>query len=267
MRLTALTPFGTEATDFLVSDADDATIAALRDALSEEGVLVLREQSIDDDAFLAFLQRFGPTLFTSGEVPLAHRPELNFVTNEGRTTPPRSVFHTDTSYVAEPPALTALRAVLIPEKGGETVFSNQFDAFERLDDALKVRLAKAEVLHEVTGVEPRDGETRYWHPLFRRHPISGRTALYLSTPERCTAIRGVEGMSEEDGRGEVGRALIAELFAHSTQGDGLLRHRWRPGDVVMWDDRSTLHKADHSAVSGTRRLHRGMVRGERPLAA
>ena len=267
MKLTKLTPFGVEATELLVSDADEATIETLRSALSEEGVLVLREQAIDDDAFLAFLQRFGPIAFTSGEVPLAHRPELNFVTNEGRTTPPRSVFHTDTSYVAEPPALTALRAVLIPERGGETVFSNQFDAFDRLDDALRARLAGAEVLHEVTGVEPKDGETRSWHPLFRRHPVSGRTALFLSTPERCTAIRNVEGMSDADGRGEAGRAWIQQLFAHSTREDALLRHSWQPGDVVMWDDRSTLHKADHSAVSGTRRLHRGMVRGERPLAA
>ena len=258
--LTRLAPFGMEATGIDAGSASEAAVEAMREALANEGVLVLRDQAMDDDAFLAFLQRFGPMTFTAGEAPLPNRPELNFVTNEGRTTPPRSVFHTDTSYVSEPPAYTALRAVLIPERGGETVFSNQFHAYETLDAALRERLAGRRVLHEVTGVTPGEGaETRSWHPLFRRHPVSGRTALFLSTPERCTAI---EGMQEAEGR-----AVIAELFAHSTREDVLYRHAWRPGDVVVWDDRCTLHKADHSGVSGARRLHRGMVAGERPLAA
>ena len=259
MEARALAPFGTEIVNLNAALASEAEIEACRTALAVGGVLVLRDQSLDDDDFLGFLRRFGPTTFTVGETPVAHRPELNVVTNAGRTTPPRSSFHTDTSYVSEPPAFTALRAVAIPERGGATEFANQYDAFERLDAATRERLAGRRVLHRVSGL-PDDvgGETETWQPLFRRHPVSGRTALFLSTPARCVAI---EGMEEDEAR-----QTVARLFEHSISGP-LYRHAWVPGDVVMWDNRCTLHRADHSNVEGERTLHRGMVAGERPLAA
>ena len=264
MRIERFDPFGAEIAGASAHEIDAGGIARIRDALAAEGVVVLRDQDIDDDAFVRFLEGFGPLTFTRGETPLPGRPELNFVTNEGRTTPPRSVFHTDTSYVSEPPAYTALRAVTLPEAGGETVFANQFLAHDTLPANSRDALAHAEVLHEVTGVDPGEGqEVRTWHPLLRRHPVSGRTALFLSTPERCTAVR-VRGREMD---GAEARALIRSLFEHSTAPERLYRHRWRAGDILMWDDRCTLHKADHTAVSGIRRLHRGMVAGERPIAA
>ena len=259
-RSEALEPFGRVFTGLDAGALGDDARDAIERALAEEGVAVLRGQGVDDDGFLRFLRGFGEMTFTVGETPLAHRPELNFVTNANRTTPPRSVFHTDTSYVSRPPAYTALRAVEIPRRGGATVFSNQFDAFERLDGATRERLRGLRVLHRVSGLPgDADGERETWHPLLRRHPVSGRTALFLSTPERCVAV---EGMDEAEGR-----ALIERLYAHSTVPDRLYRHAWRPGDIVMWDDRCTLHKADHSDVEGLRTLHRGMVAGEVPLAA
>jgi taurine dioxygenase len=219
---------------------------------------VIAGAGMSDDAFVAFLEALGPLTFTEGETPLPGQPKLNFVSNVNRRTPPRSVFHTDTSYVSTPPAYTALKAERIPEQGGETVFTNQFDAFERLPGALKARLRGARVLHRVTGVET-GGETETWHPLLRRHPVSGRTALFLSTPERCVDLELADGTREP--------GLVAELYAHSTDPAHEWRHRWGPGDVVIWDNRCTLHKADHSAVRGDRVLHRGMVAGERPIAA
>ena len=257
MHYRELSPFGVEVVQLDLGGED--ALAPLEDALGTHGVVVLRGQEIDDDAFVAFLSRFGAMAFTKGETPLAHQPALNFVTNEGRTTPPRSVFHTDTSYVASPPAYTALRGVLIPEAGGETVFANQFIAYETLTPTLKRRLAGRRMLHEVTGVSLEDGDERAtWHPIFRKHPVTGRTALFLSTPERCTKI---EGLSDEEAR-----ETIRFLFEHSIA-QPLYRHRWKAGDVVMWDNRCTLHKADHSGVTGARRMHRGMVQGEVPLAA
>ena len=230
----------------------------VRQALGRSGVVVIEGAQVSDDAFVAFLEDLGPLAFTEGETPLAHQPKLNFVTNVGRRTPPRSVFHTDTSYVAKPPAFTALKAETVPEGGGETVFTNQFDAHARLDPDLRARLRGARILHRVTGVET-EGEMETWHPLFRRHPISGRTALFLSTPERCVALELADGGRADD--------LIPELYAHSTDPTHEWRHRWRAGDIVIWDNRCTMHKADHSAVVGDRVLHRGMVAGEAPLAA
>ncbi|UWQ22556.1 TauD/TfdA family dioxygenase [Jannaschia sp. W003] len=232
--------------------------AEVREALGRAGVAVIEGAAISDAAFADFLEGLGPLAFTDGETPLEGEPRLNFVTNVGRTTPPRSVFHTDTSYVAAPPAFTALKAHRIPEAGGETVFTNQFDAFRRLPEDLKVRLRGARVLHRVTGVET-GGERETWHPLLRRHPVSGETALWLSTPERCVALELADGTRADH--------LVAELYEHSTDPAYQWRHRWRAGDIVIWDNRCTLHKADHTAVRGDRVLHRGMVAGEVPLAA
>ena len=245
----------------VIEDVDLASLGEdragwLRETVATHGVVAFRNQTLDDEGFARVMRLLGPLVFTPGETPVDGMPDLNVVSNVGRTTPPRSVWHTDSSYFSEPPAFTALRAVTVPESGGATLFSDQYRAADRLDADLRARLVGRNVRHRVSGLEDQDGESR--HPLLRRHPVTGRTALFLSTPERCDAIDGYE-----DGEAQ---ALIADLYAMSTA-DEVFRHVWQPGDVVMWDDRSTLHKADHSAVVGDRVMHRAMVAGEKPVAA
>ncbi|MXG89283.1 TauD/TfdA family dioxygenase [Nocardioides flavescens] len=254
MQERVLEPVGVEVTgvDLGTLGADDVT--HLRGLLAEHGVVVLPGQFVDDDTFLAFLRGFGPMTFTEGETPLEGHPDLNVISNVGRERPPRSQFHVDTSYVAEPPAYTALRAVRIPAQGGQTVFTNQYAAYESLPAELKERLEGRTVRHVATGVEvDDDAETSAEHPVFRPHPLTGRTALYLSTPQRCAAVSGMDD--------DEARATIEELLAHSTRDDNCLRHTWAPGDVVMWDNGCVLHKADHEGVVGDRVMHRGMVAG------
>jgi taurine dioxygenase len=227
-------------------------VAELKERLARDGVLTLRDAGMDDEAFVAFLQGFGPLTFTKGETPVPGHPDLNVVSNVGRTTPPKSSFHVDTSYVKSPPAYTALRAVTVPEEGGETLFTDQYRAYETLPGDLRGRLEGRTITHVVTGLElDADDETSAEHPVFLEHPVSGRTALYLTTPPRCAAISGMDQDEAE--------ATIATLFAHSTRDDNVRRHQWRAGDVVMWDNRCVLHRADHAGVSGDRVMHRGMV--------
>lgn len=251
MNVTTLEPFGVRVTGVALPPAP-AVVPELRRLLAEHGVLVLPGQELDDDGFLAFLRAFGPLAFTAGETQVPGYPDLNVISNVGRETPPRSNFHVDTSYVRRPPAYTALRAVQVPARGGETVFSDQYRAFETLPDDVRADLAGRTITHVVTGVEVgEDDETAAEHPVFRPHPLSGRTALYLTTAARCAAISGVE----PDRAAETVRFLLA----HSTREDNLLRHAWAPGDLVMWDNGCVMHKADHSGVSGDRVMHRGMV--------
>ena len=125
------------------------------------GVLVIRGQpnrNVDDRAFIRFLRSLGELMFTVGETPVPGFGDLNVVTNVGRTTPPRSVFHTDTSYVRRPPAYTALRAVSVPTRGGATLFSNQYVAYETLPAQLRAELAGRTVRHVATGVTLDDSE-------------------------------------------------------------------------------------------------------------
>jgi taurine dioxygenase len=252
MQPTHLEPIGATVTDVSVGELDADTVDRLTRLLAERGVLILPDQPVDDDHFLAFLRSFGPLTFTKGETPVDGYPDLNVVSNVGRTTPPRSNFHVDTTYVREPPAYTALRAVRVPQRGGETLFTDQYAVYEALPATLREELADSVVTHVVTGVELDPGdEHEAQHPLFCRHPISGRTALYLTTPARCVAV---SGLTDADGR-----ELIATLYEFATREEHVLRHGWAPGDVVIWDNRCVMHRADHLGVNGDRILHRGLV--------
>jgi taurine dioxygenase len=252
MNYTVLEPIGARIADLPVGELEPEEVAQLRDVLAHHGVVVLPGQSVDDDTFTTFLRSFGELAFTQGETPVADHPELNVVSNVGRTTPPRSSFHVDTSYVHRPPAYSALRAVQIPERGGETWFTNQYRACETLPEAVRDSLQGRTITHVVTGVQLQEGdEVSAEHPVFRRHPLSGRTSLYLTTPSRCAAV---SGMSDDEAR-----ETIAFLFEHSTRADNVLRHAWAPGDIVIWDNGCVLHRADHDGVIGDRVMHRGMV--------
>lgn len=228
----------------------------LPDQLAAHGVMVFSRQAIDDAAFVAFLSRLGPMIFTPGETPLAGQPMLNAVSNVGRATPPRSVFHTDSSYLAQPPAYTALRAVVVPDVGGATLFSDQFAAADAMPPQCRAALAGRTVRHRVTGLVGQDEECR--QPLLRRNPVSGRTALFLTTPARCDDLDGLSVPASQ--------RLIDLLYRRSIRPRGLFTHYWRAGDVVIWDDRCTMHRADHVGTIGDRILHRGMVGGEKPIA-
>ncbi|MBA3906821.1 MAG: TauD/TfdA family dioxygenase [Pseudonocardiales bacterium] len=252
MSTTTLQPIGVEITDLALRDVDAAAVIRLRDLLADHGVAMIRDQDLDDAAFVELLESFGELMFTEGETPVPGFPDLNVVSNIGRATPPRSVFHVDTSYVRRPPAYTALRAVEIPERGGQTLFTNQYRAYDTLPGEVRATLDGRTITHRASGVAPGgDQETEAEHPVFRRHPVSGRTSLYVSTPQRCV---GVSGMDDAQAT-----AMIEFLYAHSTTDATTYRHTWSPGDVVMWDNGCVLHRADHGGVTGDRTMHRGMV--------
>lgn len=263
MNDVALDPIGVEVTGRSLEELTPEMVTQLKDLLAQHGVLIMPDQHIDDDAFGAFLKQFGELAFTKGEKSAPGFPDLNVVSNVGRTTPPRSTFHVDTSYVLHPPAYTSLRAVEIPAQGGETLFTNQYRAFETLPDEVRTKLEGRKIRHVVTGLDlDDDDETEAEHPVFRQHPISGRTALYMSTPKRCAGISGMEAEEAEE--------MIEFLFEHSTKEENTYRHTWFPGDLVMWDNACVLHRADHSDVVGDRVMHRGMVAAsgyETPRAA
>lgn len=257
MRVAALQPFGAEVTGLDLADAASLRFEALAHLVASSRVVVFRRQNIDDAALVRFLSGFGALMFTAGEAPVAHAPDLNVVSNVGRLTPPRSVFHTDTSYVAQPPALTALRPVALPAAGGMTLFSDQVRAAATLPQRFRDALAGRSVNHQTTGPDGYLHGAR--HPLLRRHPLTGEVALYLSTPQRCVDVQGLEPQASQ--------RVVAALYRHSIRAARLYRHAWQAGDVLMWDNRVTMHRADHDHVLGDRVLHRGMVLGEAPLAA
>ena len=254
-----LAPFGTEISGLDLAAVTPPLFAELALLIARSRVVVFRGQTLDDAAFVTFLRGLGPLTFTEGEKPVPNAPDLNIVSNVGRVTPPRSVFHTDTSYVTHPPAFTALRPVVLPATGGNTLFTDQVNAAARLPVAAWRFLTGQTVLHQTSGLAGQCEATR--QPLLRRVVATGETALYLSTPERCTQLSGVDELTSQ--------RIIAALYRHSTKASRLYRHEWQSDDILIWHNCVTMHKADHGhgGLTQDRVLHRGMVRGEACIKA
>ncbi len=249
MTREAARTLGIEVDDMVVGALQESDVDRLTGLLAEHGVVAIPNQDVDDVAFLDFLRSLGELMFTEGEIPVDGYPDLNVISNVGRTTPPRSTFHVDTTYVPNPPVYTALRAVEVPEHGGQTVFSDQYAAYSTLPAGDRAVVDTLTVTHTVTGLDGVEGSAV--HPLVLVHPVSGRRSLYLSAPARCVEVSGMTALDAAE--------FVRYLVDHSTREDNLHRHAWAPGDVVIWDNRCVMHKADHTGVVGNRVMHRGMV--------
>jgi alpha-ketoglutarate-dependent taurine dioxygenase len=244
-------------------------------AFSAHSVLVIRDQRLDAPQFLAAMQNFGEifpqhnTRFAVRECPLVHYISNQDKLEDGSVYIPGEGYHTDHSNDSVPPKATALHAVKLPTAGGDTQFVNMHEAYEALSAAMRRRIDGRMARHvyqsryserklpQLAG-ERREtiGTATVVHPLVRTHPESGRKALYIN-PIRIEEIVGIE-TSEA-------LALLDELLAHSTQPRFEYRHKWRPGDTVIWDNRCLLHKANGDyPVSQVRYLYRLMLKGERP---
>jgi taurine dioxygenase len=279
LDLIVLSPVaGAEIRGLDLSQPIDAAVRdAIHDAFLKYHVLVFRDQSLSDAAQYAFSENFGPLeehvfrLEDGSKSPLVH-----LVTNldpDGKpTATPHThgnyFWHTDKSYHAVPSLATLLHAVTLPPEGGDTQFANIQRAWEALPEARKREIADLRVVHSweasrrntgnkpATEIEKRE-RPPVTHPLVRTHPDTGAKVLYIG----CHTSH-VEGMDYE-----AGRALLAELLAHAEQPQFVYTHQWRPGDLVMWDNRCLLHRGvrNYDMATQARVLHRTVVRGTRPF--
>ena len=254
---------------------DAAEAAALRRALLDNLVLCIRGQSLAPARYLEAMRAFGRPM---PQVRIAARhpeiPEITILSSadrdemgDGKRLVVGAHWHSDDSYQRVPCSLTMLYGLDVPATGGDTQFANMVAAYEALPAETKARIAALEVVHKYDS--PRKG-TRVAtlrpeeaaelpdavHPLVRTHPETGRKALYMN-PNRMDGIVGLA-------RAESDRLLDA-LIAHAIEPRFQYRHRWRQGDIVVWDNRCTMHKANADYPEGARRLmHRIIVEGTVP---
>jgi taurine dioxygenase len=254
---------------------DDVVKDRLNRVFIERSVLVFRDQRLTPLQLVTAVQLFGEIFpqhnsrFAVPGCPLVHYISNQDFYPDGRRYIPGEGFHTDHSNAACPPKATVLHAVSLPERGGDTQFANMHAAYDELPAAMQRRLDGLKAIHvyqsrhsarKLMELSP-EGRNRVpeavVHPIVRTHPESGRKAIYIN-PIR---IDGIIGMSEPDAL-----ALLADLFEHATQTKYQYRHRWRPGDLVMWDNRSLLHKANGDYdMSQLRYLYRIMLQGDVPV--
>ena len=248
---------------------DEATRDAVHQAFLRYQLLVFRGQKLSKPEQISFTEQFGAlerhTKFNRGmdDFPLLH--VVSNLDDEGKPsgTVKSTLWHSDKSFRAEPSMATILHAVTMPPKGGDTMFANMYAAYEALPESEKAFLEGKKVVHSwelsrenigrvLSEDEKRDAPPNS-HPLARVHPETGRTSLFLGMH-----ASHIEGMSFEDGR-----AKILELEAHATKPEFTFRHSWRMGDMLMWDNRCLLHRADPNFDAATypRVLHRTCLRG------
>lgn len=243
--------------------------AKLNQLLANHSVVVFRDQKLSPPEYMKAAQNWGEIMpqmlerFTLPEYPL-----VGFVSSEDTDKPggKRMVrgeqYHTDHSNFPAPPKATLLHAVTIPSVGGDTQFVNVHASYEDLPPETKSRIDPLKVLHvylssrsprrkAVLSQEEKDRIPETWQPLVSRHPESGRKGLYLNTAH----MERIEGMPDEEAF-----KLIGELMAHATQPRYEYRHKWRRGDMVIWDNRSVLHQANGD-YDEKRYLLRLMVKG------
>lgn len=258
---------------------DDRAFAELHQAWLDHSVLLIRGQTLSDAALIGFSRRFGDLdlapIQETGRRFVEGLPELYIVSNVVKDGAPigslgngEAVWHTDMSYIEVPPQASALYALEVPPTGGDTSFVNMYAVYDALPADLKARIATLHVKHDGTynsggflrqGVTPTDDPRTSpgtLHPLVYRHPETGRPALYLGR-RRNAYIAGL-ALDESE-------ALLDLLWDH-VDGDRFgWTNVWQAGDLVLWDNRCTMHRRDSFDPASRRVMHRTQIKGtERP---
>lgn len=262
----------------LTREPDAALADRLRALLWEHQVLVFPGQFLDIPAQKRLTEVFGSLQVVPYVTPSAEDPAVIAVLKEAderRISVFGGDWHSDFSFLEQPPAGSLLSAVEVPPFGGDTLWSSQVAAWETLPEELRAQVRGRRAIHSgapygrkaaappggglsrsigITRGDPEaDRETL--HPLVRRHPESGSEALFVNP----IYTRGIEGLAAAEAA-----ALLDRLYRHATRPDFTCRHRWRAGDLVIWDNRTTLHYAINDYDGHRRLLHRTTFAGERP---
>lgn len=271
--------------------APEEVARAMRGAWTEHLVLLFRDQELTEEQHLDATRVFGEPMVGAAKAYYdkagkeqswaARHPEITVVHNLDENGSPvqendslgsgEVVWHSDNSYVEEPPAGSLLYGRVLPPSGGNTCFSNQYLAYETLPDEVKEKIEGRAAVHDSSrnsagtlrpGVrmptKPSEVPGPH-HPLARTHPASGRRALYLGR-RRAWPSQYIAGMEEAESE-----ELLDFLWEHACRPELVWAHEWRPGDMLLWDNRCAMHYREPHAGTHPRVMHRTQIKGDQPV--
>jgi len=248
----------------------DAVFAQIQDIWHANLVIVLRDQHLSEDDQVHFAKRFGPLSLSHTRRFNTDNPSVMLISNIRENGEPIGAlpdgemhFHTDQCHQEKPAKGSMLYSIEIPSKGGNTLFANCYSAYETLPAEIKRRIAGRKAINAYDydaasskrGSKLREGVPYYAHPIVRTHPVTKRKALYVN---RLMTLF-IEGMEEAESD-----ALLNLLFDHQEQPQFVYEHVWRVSDLVLWDNRCTLHARTDFDKGERRHLRRVVIAGEKP---
>ena len=249
----------------------DELFASVLDAWHQNLVILLRDQHLSEDEQVRFAERFGPISMSTRGHYQAKNPAIMLISNIredgkqiGALPDGEMQFHTDQCHQECPAKATMLYSLEVPSVGGNTLFANAYAAYETLPAAIKQTIEGRKALNAYDydaastkrGTKVREGVPAYWHPIVRTHPVTRRKALFVN---RLMTV-AVEGLSDEEGG-----KILNTLFDHQEQQTFVYEHVWRPNDVLVWDNRCTLHARTDFSDKERRLMRRVAIKGERPM--
>ena len=236
-------------TDFNLDNLSDEDFNQVANALWKYQVLAFKNQALSIESHKRIGTQFGPLHTHPAASGVEDHPEILKLLNQGKSKNITQVWHSDVSCEKKPPSISILRAIQLPEAGGDTQWANQYEAYERLTPAMQTMLNPLKAVHSAFKRESL-------HPVVRTHPETSRKSLYVNGG----FTRRFEGMTDQESR-----PLIDFLVSHGSSPDLTMRYSWDLGDVVMWDNRCVMHYAIHDYENETREMHRVTVEGEVPV--
>lgn len=263
----------------LMKPLDVAAFKAIETAWHQHLVLRFRGQLLDDPGLLAFARRFGELdqapVHAVGDTDVDPYPEITVMSNIKVNGKPignlghyEAEWHTDMSYNEQTPIGSLLYSLEVPAEGGDTGFSNMYAAFETLPPELKRAIIGKSCKHDSSRTsvgdlrkgfkdvtDPREAPGTV-HPIVRTHPATRRNALFLGR-RRNAYVVGLRLAESE--------VLLNRLWAHASKPDFAWYQRWKVGDLVMWDNRCTMHRRDAFDPNARRLMHRTQIKGDRPF--
>jgi taurine dioxygenase len=268
--------FGAEIRGVDLRTIDPGDFSSIHRAWLDHSVVLFREQNLTDDDLIAFSNKFGgldwAPIQESGRRFVEGHPEIYVVSNVMENGTPigslgagEATWHTDMSYFPDPPKASILYALEVPPSGGNTYFCNMYRAFESLPEELKRQITGLQLKHDGTynsGGYVRQGITAAddpmaspgaYHPLVCTHPETKRRLLYLGR-RRNAYIRGLSLPDSE--------LLLDRLWSYAAREEFVWHNEWRVGDLVLWDNRCTIHRRDSFDTNSRRVMHRTQIKAE-----
>ncbi len=255
----------------LREELDDGVFEQILDTWHKYLVLLFRDQNLTEEDQIRFAERFGPLARIHTRQFVKTHPAVMLISNIREGGKPIGAlpdgemqFHSDQCHQERPATGSLLYAVEVPSKGGDTLFANAYLAYETLPDSVKQRIDGRKALNAYDydsastkrGAEIAKDAPSYVHPVVRTHPVTGRKAVYVNR----LMTRRIEGLPENESD-----ELLDMLFDQAERPEFIYGHVWRPGDLLMWDNRCTLHARTDFSADEPRLLRRVTILGEKPF--